>query len=294
MGRERWLFGDPPAGALKSGPGDDVLYFAPCPSRLGKCFCQGIGSAHPITTVKLGENHGVQNDGRAFAALVSGILACSLVGPAAARDDFRRDEWGWGHGRQQGNRTARSRSKGAATPRAWWRSRIRSRRRRGPHAGERWQRDRCGCGDPVRLNVVEPQFSGIGGGGFMVIHLAKQNKTFVVESREGACCGDAGHVPRPDLHRRLDQWARGGRSGHAHGRGSRAAQVGHQVAALHAASGDQAGRRGLRDQSLPGGQHRQLAHRPAAGDQAIFRLPDGSPLPKAICSSSPTSPRPSA
>jgi len=36
------------------------------------------------------------------------------------------------------------------------------------------------------LNVVEPQFSGIGGGGFMMIHLAKTNETFAVESREKA------------------------------------------------------------------------------------------------------------
>ncbi len=36
------------------------------------------------------------------------------------------------------------------------------------------------------INVVEPQFSGIGGGGFMMIHLAKQNQTFIVDSRERA------------------------------------------------------------------------------------------------------------
>src|SRR6058998_4201889 len=36
------------------------------------------------------------------------------------------------------------------------------------------------------LNVVEPQFSGIGGGGFMMIHLAKTNETFAMESREKA------------------------------------------------------------------------------------------------------------
>lgn len=36
------------------------------------------------------------------------------------------------------------------------------------------------------LNVVEPQFSGIGGGGFMMIHLAKTGETFVVDSRERA------------------------------------------------------------------------------------------------------------
>jgi len=37
------------------------------------------------------------------------------------------------------------------------------------------------------LNVVEPEFSGIGGGGFMMVHLAKgKGSTFVVEGREKA------------------------------------------------------------------------------------------------------------
>jgi gamma-glutamyltranspeptidase / glutathione hydrolase len=36
------------------------------------------------------------------------------------------------------------------------------------------------------LNVVEPQSAGIGGGGFMMIHLAKSNKTFIIDSREKA------------------------------------------------------------------------------------------------------------
>ena len=36
------------------------------------------------------------------------------------------------------------------------------------------------------LNVVEPQFSGIGGGGFMMIHLAKKEKTFAIDGREKA------------------------------------------------------------------------------------------------------------
>ena len=42
------------------------------------------------------------------------------------------------------------------------------------------------AGIQFTLNVVEPQFSGIGGGGFMMIHLAKTGETFIVESREQA------------------------------------------------------------------------------------------------------------
>ena len=34
------------------------------------------------------------------------------------------------------------------------------------------------------LNVLEPQSSGIGGGGFMMIHLADEKETFVIDSRE--------------------------------------------------------------------------------------------------------------
>ena len=36
------------------------------------------------------------------------------------------------------------------------------------------------------LNVVEPQFSGIGGGGFMMVHLAKHKRTLAIDGREKA------------------------------------------------------------------------------------------------------------
>ncbi|MEO6362166.1 MAG: gamma-glutamyltransferase, partial [Caldimonas sp.] len=39
------------------------------------------------------------------------------------------------------------------------------------------------------LNVVEPQSAGIGGGGFMMIHLAKSGRTFAIDTREKAPAG---------------------------------------------------------------------------------------------------------
>jgi gamma-glutamyltranspeptidase/glutathione hydrolase len=39
------------------------------------------------------------------------------------------------------------------------------------------------------LNVVEPQSAGIGGGGFMMIHLAGSGRTFVIDTREKAPAG---------------------------------------------------------------------------------------------------------
>jgi len=41
------------------------------------------------------------------------------------------------------------------------------------------------------LNVVEPQSAGIGGGGFMLIHLARSGQTFSIDTREKAPAGAA-------------------------------------------------------------------------------------------------------
>lgn len=48
------------------------------------------------------------------------------------------------------------------------------------------------------LNVVEPQSSGIGGGGFMLVHLAKTGETFFVDSRERAPAQASADMFAPD------------------------------------------------------------------------------------------------
>ena len=48
------------------------------------------------------------------------------------------------------------------------------------------------------LNVVEPQSSGIGGGGFMLVHLARTGETFIVDSRERAPAAASADMFAPD------------------------------------------------------------------------------------------------
>ncbi len=56
------------------------------------------------------------------------------------------------------------------------------------------------------LNVVEPQSSGIGGGGFMLIRLARSGEIFIVDSRERAPAAASADMFAPDgLPMRFDQ-----------------------------------------------------------------------------------------
>ena len=42
------------------------------------------------------------------------------------------------------------------------------------------------CATALALGVVHPESSGIGGGGFAIVHIAKQNKTYALDFRERA------------------------------------------------------------------------------------------------------------
>ena len=130
------------------------------------------------------------------------------------------------------------------------------------------------------LNVVEPQFSGIGGGGFMMIHLAKSNETFIIDSREKAPA-----AATPDMF--LNQsFANASTSGHSVGVpgtllgvetalkrwGTKSLAKTLEPAITLADSGFEINRFLAADIADP-----RTALQPET--RAIFRLPDGTPLP---------------
>ena len=95
------------------------------------------------------------------------------------------------------------------------------------------------------LNVVEPQFSGIGGGGFMMIHLAKTNETFAIDGREKAPATATptmflftGVPSRPAVRPCVDQWHRRRRAGDAEGYRHRAQELRDDLARRRDAVGD--------------------------------------------------------
>ncbi|MDT3672184.1 MAG: gamma-glutamyltransferase [Aromatoleum sp.] len=131
------------------------------------------------------------------------------------------------------------------------------------------------------LNVVEPQFSGIGGGGFMLVHLAGKDSTFIVDSREKAPA-----AATPDMF--LGQsFANASTSGHSVGVPGTLQGVEHAL--------KQWGTRTLADTLAPAIRlaedgfaiNRFLAE--STGNvrvtfqpetRAVFRLPNGEPLPE--------------
>lgn len=131
------------------------------------------------------------------------------------------------------------------------------------------------------LNVVEPQFSGIGGGGFMMIHLAKSNETFIIDSREKAPA-----AATPNMFQN-QSFANASTSGHAvgvpgtllgveialkrWGRKSLARTL--EPAITLADSGFEINRFLAADIADP-----RTSLQPET--RAIFRLPNGSPLPE--------------
>ena len=120
------------------------------------------------------------------------------------------------------------------------------------------------------LNVVEPEFSGIGGGGFMMVHLAKgKGKTFVFEGREKApASADTTLFTNPDgtppgIHAGVDQRPGGGRARHPDGRGHGRAALREQAPVR----GDPARDRARRER-LPG-ELRARRQRDLVADQPL-------------------------
>ena len=140
------------------------------------------------------------------------------------------------------------------------------------------------CATALALGVVHPESSGIGGGGFAIVHIAKQNKTYALDFRERAPAAitpasylkdgkvDAGAVEaRRPGRRRPRRGARAGRDGQALGRAavrplcrSGAEAGGARLPGLVAAGarsrgpGDEAQGRSRR-REVPGGVRRQEA-----------------------------------
>ncbi|WP_332672949.1 gamma-glutamyltransferase [Aromatoleum sp.] len=130
------------------------------------------------------------------------------------------------------------------------------------------------------LNVVEPQLSGLGGGGFMMVHLAAEDRTLIIDSREKAPAAAA-----PDMF--LGQpFANASTSGHSVGVPGTLAGVDLALRRWGTLTLADALAPAIRLAEEGFAINRFLAERTASvrvtfqpETRAVFRLPNGEPLP---------------
>ena len=130
------------------------------------------------------------------------------------------------------------------------------------------------------LNVVEPQFSGIGGGGFMMVHLAAEDRTLILDSREKAPAAASADMFYGQ------SFASASTSGHAVGVPGTLMGVDYALRQWGTLTLAQALAPAIRLAEEGFAINRFLAENTASPrtsfqpeTQAVFRLPDGSPLP---------------
>ncbi len=121
---------------------------------------------------------------RRTALALAALLACASFGLAHADADGWRDPWHRPQDRPPPQASGPAYKKGVVAV-------------ANPYAAEAGAKMLERGGNAVdaavaiayALNVVEPQSAGIGGGGFMLIHLANRERTFVIDTREKAPAG---------------------------------------------------------------------------------------------------------
>ena len=151
------------------------------------------------------------------------------------------------------------------------------------HADARRRRDPAAGGNAVdaavavgfAMAVTHPQAGNIGGGGFMLVHLAARNETIAIDYRETAPAAMTRDVfldekGEADPKKSRDSRARRRRA--RHGRGARARARALRLGQVHARATDRAGDRARARRLRGRGRSRQLAAARAAAPRALARL----------------------